>query len=106
MGGTHTEFGKFILYQLKIMFSPNVSQIKRLIISSPGGSAGKESACNAGDVGLISGSEGSPGGGGHGYHLQYPYLKNPMDRRAWWATPWGHKESNLKHLSTTHRGLL
>lgn len=31
MGGTHTEFGKFILYQLKIMFSPNVSQIKNYI---------------------------------------------------------------------------
>lgn len=27
MGGTHTEFRKFILYQLKIVFSPNVSQM-------------------------------------------------------------------------------
>ena len=46
-----------------------------------GGSAGKESACNArdaGDVILISGSGRSPGGGGNGN--QYSCLENPMDR--------------------------
>ena len=48
---------------------------------------GKESACNARDVGnldLISGSERFPGGG-DGNPLQYSCLENPMDRRAWWA---------------------
>ena len=35
----------------------------------PGGSAGKESACNAGDLGLIPGLGGSPGEG-NGYSLQ------------------------------------
>ena len=41
----------------------------------PGGSDGKESACNAGDLGLISGSGRSPGEG-NGYLLQYSWLEN------------------------------
>ena len=44
----------------------------------PGGSAGKESACNAGDLGLISGLGRSPGEG-NGYPLQYSGLENSMD---------------------------
>ena len=44
---------------------------------SPGGSDGKESACNAGDLGSIPGSGKSPGEG-NGYPLQYVYLENPM----------------------------
>ena len=46
---------------------------------------GKESACNAEDLDLISGSGRSPGGG-HGNPLQYSCLGNPMDRGAWLAT--------------------
>ena len=44
----------------------------------PGGSAGKESACNLGDQGLIPGLERSPGEG-NGYLLQYSGLENFMD---------------------------
>ena len=44
----------------------------------PCGSAGKESACNAGDLGLISGL-GKPAGEGKGYPLQYSGLQNSMD---------------------------
>ena len=44
----------------------------------PGGSAGKESACNAGDLGLISGLGRSPGEG-KGYPLQYSGLENSKD---------------------------
>ena len=51
----------------------------------PGGSDSKESACNAGDQGLIPGSERSPGGG-NGNSLQYSCLENLMDRGTWWAT--------------------
>ena len=51
----------------------------------PGGSAGKESAYNAGDLGSVPGSGRSPGEG-IGYPLQYSFLENPMDRGAWWAT--------------------
>ena len=42
------------------------------------GSAGKESTCNAGDLGLITGLGRSPGEG-KGYPLQYYGLKNSMD---------------------------
>ena len=45
----------------------------------PGGPDGKESACNARDLGSIPGSGRSPGGE-HGNLLQYSCLDNPMDR--------------------------
>ena len=48
------------------------------VVLSPGGSAGKESACNTGDLGLIPGLGRSPGGG-TGYPLQYSGLENSMD---------------------------
>ena len=54
-------------------------------VGLPGGSVGKESACNEGDLGSIPGSGRSPGGG-HGNPLQYSCLENPMDRGAWRAT--------------------
>ena len=47
-------------------------------------SAGKESACSAGDLSSIPGLERSPGEG-NGNPLQYPCLENLMDRGAWWA---------------------
>ena len=50
-----------------------------------GGSDGKESACSAGDVGLIPGSGKSPEEG-NGSLLQYSCLGNPKDRRTWQAT--------------------
>ena len=46
--------------------------------SFPGGSDGKESTCNAGDLGSIPGLGRSPGEG-KGYPLQYSGLENPMD---------------------------
>ena len=45
----------------------------------PGGSVGKESACNAGDPGSILGS-GRSAGEGIGYPLQYSGLENFMDK--------------------------
>ena len=45
----------------------------------PGGSEGKESACNAGDPSLISKLRRSPGEW-NGCPLQYSFLENPMDR--------------------------
>ena len=44
----------------------------------PSGSAGKESTCNAGDLGSIPGLGRSPGEG-NGYPLQYSGLENSMD---------------------------
>ena len=54
----------------------------------PGGSDGKESACNAGDPGLIARWGRSPGEG-NGYPFQYSCLGNPLDRGAWQATVYG-----------------
>ena len=54
----------------------------------PGVSAGKESACNAGDPGLIPGLGRSPAEG-NGNPLQYSCLGNPMDGGAWQATVYG-----------------
>ena len=53
---------------------------------------GKESARNAGDVGLIPGSGRSPGEG-NSNPLQYSCLENPMDRGAWRATVHGVTQS-------------
>ena len=58
----------------------------------PGGSESKESVCNAGDLGLISGLGRSPGEG-NGYPLQYSCLENSMDKGAWWATVDGATKS-------------
>ena len=44
----------------------------------PGSSDGKESACNAGDLGLIPGLKRFPGEG-NGYPLQYSGLENSVD---------------------------
>ena len=54
----------------------------------PGGSDGKESAYNAGDLGLIPGSGRYPGEG-NGYPLQYSCLESSKDRGALWATVHG-----------------
>ena len=55
-----------------------------LILSS----VGKESACNAGNLGSISGLGRSPGEG-NGNPLKYSCLENPMDKGAWQATVYG-----------------
>ena len=52
----------------------------------PGGSDSKESANNAGDLGLIPGQ-------GNGYPLQHSCLEKSMDRGAWWTVVHGVAES-------------
>ena len=64
-------------------------------------SAGKESACNAGDLGLIPGLERCPGEE-KGYPLQYSGLENSVDL----YSPWGCKESDtIEQLSLHFREL-
>ena len=58
----------------------------------PGGSDGKASAYNTGDLGSIPGLGRSPGEG-NGNPLQYSCLENPMDGGAWWATVHGVAKS-------------
>ena len=64
----------------------------KLFWGFPDGSDGKDSACIAGDPGLIPGWGESPGEG-NGNPLQYPCLGNPLDREAWQATVPGVSKS-------------
>ena len=68
-----------------------------------GGSDGKESACDAGDLGSIPGLGRSPGGA-HSNSLQYSCLKNPHRQRSLVGyCPWVHNESDLsERLSTQY----
>ena len=68
---------------------------------NPGGAEGKESACNVGDLGSISGSGRSPGER-NGNPLQYSCLENSMDRGAWWARVHGVTKSWMQ-LTLTHK---
>ena len=61
----------------------------------PCGSAGKESTCNVGDLGLIPGL-GRSRGIGNGNPLQYSCLENPHGQRSLAGhSPWGHKELDM-----------
>ena len=73
-----------------------------VFLGFPGGSEGKESACNAGDLGWIPGLGRSPGGG-HGNLLHYSCLKNPHGkRRLVGYSPWGCKELDMTERLSTH----
>ena len=61
----------------------------------PHSSDGKESACSAGDPGLIHGLGRSPGEG-NGKPLQYSCLENPTDGGAWWAPVHGVGKSRAR----------
>ena len=69
----------FITPQMILMSSQKWEQAVK---GFPGGSDGKESACNAGDLDLIPGLGRSPGEG-PGNPLQDSCLENSMDRGAW-----------------------
>ena len=74
-----------------------------LSLDFPGGSDGKASVYNAGDLGSSPGLGRSPGEG-NGNPLQYYCLENPMDRGAWRATysPRVLKESDTTEQLSTH----
>ena len=69
---THT------VYWINILIWLLICGLVSNVYGFPGGWAGKESACNAGDLGSIPGSERSPGEG-NGYPLQCSGLENSMD---------------------------
>ena len=86
-GGRSRRIGK--------VYRKGVLQASTLSEGFPGGSEGKESACNAGDPGLIPGSGRGPGGG-HTNPLHDYCLERPMGRGAWWATVHGVAKSQTR----------
>ena len=82
-------------YNLYIYFKECLSHFLNSGIGFPGDSDGKESACTAGDLGLIP-------GGGHGNPLHYSCLENPHGQRSLAGySPWGCKESNTTEQLNT-----
>ena len=77
--------------------SPN-KPIVTLNMGFPGGSAVKESACNAGDLGLIPGLGRSPGEG-NGNPLQYSGLENSMDCIVYGVTKSWTRQSDYAHTT-------
>ena len=73
-----------------------IISVYTLILGFPGGSDGKESACNVGDLDSIPGLGRSPEEG-KGYPLQYSCLENPIDRGTWRAMVLGVAKSGT-HL--------
>ena len=89
----------FIIYMYRV-YVPFLTSF--CYTTATGGWDGQLSACNAGDLGSISGSERSPGEG-NGYPLEYSCLENPMDRGACWATIHEVAESDMtKWLTQIH----
>ena len=71
-----------------------------VFLGVPGGSDGKESACNEGDLGLIPRSGRSPGGG-HGNPLQYSCLENPHGQGSLAGSPWAQKGLDMTEQIST-----
>ena len=80
-----------LIYLLIIKFHPSTGL--------PWWFRGKESACSAGDLGLIPGV-GRPPGEGNDHPLQCSCLENPMDRGAWWPTVHGAHKGVRHNLVT------
>ena len=59
-----------------------IKYITNEVLGFPGGSDGKESACNTGNLSSIHGS-GRSSGKGNGEPLQYSCLENSMNQGAW-----------------------
>ena len=74
----HHSYFVFQLYR-------DIINIQYCVLGFSGGSDGKESGCNEGDMGLIPGS-GRSSGEENGNPLQYSCLENPVDKGVWPAT--------------------
>ena len=72
----------YLLYCTVGSAVPPVASDLISVLPFPGGSDGKASVCNAGDLGSIPGLGRSPGKGNVS-PLQYSCLDNPMDHGAW-----------------------
>ena len=71
----------------------------------PGGSDGKESACNVGELGSIPGL-GRSLGEGNDNPFQYSCLENPMDRGAWHTTVLGIAKGQINRVTNTQLAVI
>ena len=80
----------FVIKVMSLLFN----MLSRIDMGFPGGSDGKESACDAGDLGSIPGLGRSPGGGMaiHSSILAWRIPRTEEPGRLY--SPWGHKESD------------
>ena len=92
--------GFFLAFPGQSCMGNEIIYVYKLILGFSGGSDGKESACDVGDLDSIPGLGRSPGEG-NGYLLQYSCLENPMDRGAWRAIVHGVSKS-WTHLRDQH----
>ena len=83
---------------LENLISKIEGNLYRPLLGFPGGSDGKESACKAGDLGLIPQSGRSPGEG-NGNPFQYSCLENSMDRGAWKVTVYNVTELDMTEVT-------
>ena len=79
--------------------------LPRPILDFLGGSVGKESTCNVGDLGLIPWSGRTPGEW-HGNPLQYSCMENLMDKGTWRATVHGVAKSRTQRVTKHIRPIL
>ena len=81
------------------------ARVEEAHLGFPGGTDGKESACNAGDLGLIPVLVRSPGGE-HGNPFKYSCLENPRGQGSLEGySPWSHTESDTTQRLSTQAGL-
>ena len=79
----------------------NNNNNKPIYIGFPGGSDGKEFACNAGDMDLIPGSGKSPGEGGNPLPV-FLSRESHGQRSLAGYSPWGRKESNMTEATNIY----
>ena len=89
--------------EFSLLTSPTTVTSHYGYMGSPGSSAGKESSCNAENLGSVSQLGRSPGGANDN-PLQYSCLENPMDGGAWKAAVHGVAEgqTRLSDFTFTH----
>ena len=106
MTAEHKIFNPLSLTRQNVIEPPVKARVVVMLLSTylttflkaqgfPRSSDGKESACSAGDPASVPGSERSREEG-NGNPLQYPCLKSPMDKGAWWAAVHGVAESQAR----------
>ena len=82
-------------HNVTLVLSLDIHSTKRVNLGFLGGSDGKASTCNAGDLGSIP-ELGRSSGEGNGNPLQYSCLENSMDGGTWRATVHGVAKSRTR----------